>query len=182
MDLKNIEIEYQDTPEKFHEAADGIIAYLAQNLLELNAIEEECSQLSEYQKRGIRIKGMPKDSEGLWALYKARYGKALSAFCTEKLIARGYAQSMNGPHQVFDKNGTLLEEKIYGQYSYLNDDCKLTITMKSLKRAVIEIRYDRDRSSLNSWHQFTLTYTDRWLLEDIKYKYHENDKWRKDII
>ena len=65
MDYQNIKIEYRDTPEKFHEAADEVISYLVENLLKLNSIEEECSKLKEHQKRGIRIKGMPKDSEGL---------------------------------------------------------------------------------------------------------------------
>lgn len=181
MDLKNIKIEYPNTPEKFQETANEVISYLIENLLTLNTIEEECSQLSEYQKRGIRIKGMPKDSGGIWTLFKTRYGEAVSSFCTDRLIARGYAQSMNGPHRVFDSDGTLKEEKIYGQYSYLISGCELAITMKSPKRAVIEIFYV-NKDHLNRWQQFTLTNTDKWLLSDIKQKNHENDKWRNDTL
>lgn len=181
MDFKNIKIEYRDTPEKFRMAADEVASYLIKNLLVLNSIEEECSQLNEYQQRGIRMKGIPKNSAGIWTLFKTRYGEAVSTFCADKLIARGYAQSMNGVRRVLNPDGTLLEEKIYGQYSYLTYGCELAITMKSLKRAVIEIFYvDEDR--LNRWCQFTLINTDKWRLADIKQKNHEKDKWRNSTL
>lgn len=183
MDYQNIKIEYRDTPEKLREVADKVISYLVENLLKLNSIEEECSQLNEYQKRGIRIKGMPKNSEGLWSLYKTRYGEAVSSFCTDKLIARGYAQSMNGMRRVLASDGTLVEEKIYGQYAYLNYGCQLTITMKSAKRAIIEIFcLNRKHFDLNYWHQFTLTNTDKWRLADIKWKDDKNNKWKNDTL
>ena len=170
----NIKIDYRDTPDKFRDVADEVISFLVENLLVLNTIEEECAQLFEYQNRGIRIKGMPKDSTGIWSLFKARYGEAISSFCTDKLIARGYAQSMNGAGRVLAPDGTLVEEKINGRYAYLNYGCELAITMKSNKRAEIEIFYfDRNRFHLNYWKRFTLTNTDKWRLADIKWK---NDK------
>lgn len=178
MDYPNIKIEYRDTPEKLHGTADEVISYLVENLLKLNAIEEECSQLNEYQKRGIRIKGTPKNSEGIWSLYKTRYGEAVSSFCTDKLIARGYAQSMNGIRRVLDPDGTVVEEKIYGRYAYLYYGCQLSITMKSNKRAIIEIFYV-DKERLNRWRQFTLIKADKWRLTDMKQKFHEADKWKK---
>jgi len=181
VDFKNINIEYRDTPEKFRMAADEVVSYLIKNLLVLNSIEEECSQLNEYQQRGIRMKGMPKDNTGIWTRFKTHYGEAVSAFCTDKLIARGYAQSMNGVRRVLNPDGILLEEKIYGKYSFLNYGCELSITMKSPKRAVVEIFYvNKDR--LDRWRQFTLTNTDKWRLSDIKQKNHENDKWRNDTL
>ena len=181
MDYKNIIIEYRDTPEKLHGAADEVISYLVENLLKLNSIEEECSQLNEYQKRGIRMKGMPKNSEGIWSLYKTRYGEVVSSFCTDKLIARGYAQSMNGMRRVLDPSGTLIEEKIYGQYAYLYYGCHLSIEMKSNKRAIIEILYV-NKDHLNRWRRFVLTNTGKWWLSDIKQKSHENDKWKNDTL
>ncbi len=176
MDHPNIKIDYRDTPDKLRDMADEVISFLVENLLALNTIEEECSKLSEYQERGIRMKGMPKDSAGIWSLYKTRYGEAVSSFCSDKLTARGYAQSMNGPRREIAPDGTLIEEKIYGKYAYLNDRCELTITMKSGKRAIIEIFYV-DKASLNRWWRFTLTNTGKWKLDDIKYKFHEADKW-----
>lgn len=181
MDYPNIKINYQDTPEKFRKAADEIISYLIENLLVLNKIEEECSQLNEYQKRGIRIKGKPKDFDGIWTLYRTRYGEAVSSFCTDKLVARGYAQSMRGPRRVVAPDGTLIEEKIYGKYAYLNYGCELTITMKSNKRAVVEISYV-DKDHLNRLRCFTLVNNDKWQLTDIKHKFHEDDKWKSDNL
>ncbi len=181
MDYQNIKIEYKGTPEKLRNAADEVISYLVENLLVLNFIEEERSQLNEHHKRGIRIKGMPKNSDGIWAMFKTRYGEAVSSFCTDKLIARGYAQSMNGMRRVLAPDGTLVEEKVYGQYAYLNYGCQLSVTMKSDKRAIIEVFYvNKDR--LNRWCQFTLTNTDKWRLADKKQKFHENDKWKSDTL
>ena len=173
----NIKSDYRDTPDKFRDVADEVISFLVENLLVLNTIEEECAQLFEYQNRGIRIKGMPKDSTGISSLFKARYGEAISSFCTDKLIARGYAQSMNGAGRVLAPDGTLVEEKINGRYAYLNYGCELAITMKSNKRAEIEIFYfDRNRFHLNYWKRFTLTNTDKWRLADIKWKNDKNDR------
>ena len=177
----NIKIDYRDTPDKFRDVADEVISFLVENLLVLNTIEEECAQLFEYQNRGIRIKGMPKDSTGIWSLFKARYGEAISSFCTDKLIARGYAQSMNGAGRVLAPDGTLVEEKINGQYAHLNYGCELAITMKSNKRAIIEISYV-DEDYLSRWRQFTLINTDQWRLDDIKHKFHENDKWKNETL
>ena len=178
MDCENIKIEYRDTPEKFRAAADEVISWLVENLLVLNTIEEECSQLSEYLRRGIRIKGKPKDSDGVWALYKKRYGEAISTFCADELIARGYANRMNGVRRVFSPDGTLLEEKISGQYSYLKEGCEFAVTMKSNKRMVIEVFFVND-DHLNKWRRFTLTNTDRWRLTDVKWKRDKEDKWAK---
>ena len=181
MEYPNIKIDYRDTPDKLCDMADEVISFLVKNLLALNTIEEECSKLNEYQKRGIRMKGMPKDSAGIWSLFKTRYGEAVSSFCTDKLIARGYAQSMNGARRVVAPDGTLVEEKIYGQYAYLNYGCELAITMKSTKRAIIEISYV-NKDCLNRWRRFTLTNTDQWKLDDIKQKFHEDEKWKNDTL
>lgn len=136
-----------------------------------------------YQNRGIRIKGMPKDSAGIWALFKTRYGEAVSSFCTDKLIARGYAQSMQGVCRVRAADGTLVENKICGKYAYLIYGCELAIIMKSSKRAVVEIFcVDKRRFNLECWRRFTLTNTDQWKLDDIKQKLHEKDKWENDTL
>lgn len=183
MDYPNIKIDYRDTPDKFCDMADEVISFLVENLLVLNTIEEECSQLNEYLNRGIRMKGMPKDSAGIWSLFKTRYGEAVSSFCTDKLMVRGYAQSMNGMGRVLAPDGTLIEEKIYGRYAYLNYGCELAISIKSNKRAVIEIFYfDRNRFHLNYWKRFTLTNTDKWQLADIKWKDDKNDRWKNNNV
>lgn len=185
MKYENIKIEYQNTPQKFQEASKEVVSFLVDNLWELNTIEEECSQLffqlEEYQKRGIRIKGMPKDKEEIWKLYKTRYGEAVHCFCTEELMTRGYTQSMAGMRCVFAKDGTLIEEKAYGKYSYLKYGCELSVTMKSNKRATIEIFFiTKDR--LIWWHHFTLIHTNKWWITDKKWKSHKEDKWKKDTI
>ncbi len=92
MDCSNIKINYGDTPDRLRGGAEEAVAFLVENLLALNRIEEESSQLEEYRRQGIRIKGMSKDSRGIWRLYKTRYGRAVSSFCTDKLTERGYAK------------------------------------------------------------------------------------------
>lgn len=181
MDYSNIKINYGDTPDRLRGGAEEAVAFLVENLLALNRIEEECSQLGEYRRQGIRIKGMPKDSRGIWRLYKTRYGRAVFSFCTDKLTARGYAQSMNGVRREIAPDGTLLEAKIYGRYAYLNYGCELTVTTKSGKRAVIEIFYV-DKNSLNRWWKFTLVNTGEWKLDDIKRKFHIEDRWKNSTL
>lgn len=185
MNYPNIKINYKDTPERFLKTADELISFLIGNLQILNSIEEEVSvknyKLQNYQQRGIRLKGMPKDNKEIWNLYKTRYGEAASKFCTAELLARGYAQQMNGVSRVFSPEGILIEEKISGQYAYLDYGCELTITMKSNKRALIEIFFI-DEDGLTNWRQFTITNVDEWRLADIKQKQHEDDKWRKDNL
>lgn len=150
-----------NTPEKFYQAADEVISFLVENLLKLNTIEEECCALNEkfkdYQKRGIRVKGMPKNGDEMWSQYKTRYGEAVTSFCAQQLVDRGdYAHSMS-----------IIGGKIYGEYAYLVYGCELAITMKSNKRAVIEIIYKNPGSTLEQWRKFTLVNDNRWLLTDI---------------
>ncbi|MDE6885899.1 MAG: hypothetical protein K2P17_02510 [Helicobacteraceae bacterium] len=118
MQYPNIKIEYQDTPEKFYQVADEIISFLVENLLKLNTIEEEYCALNEkfknYQKRGIRVKGIPKNKDEIWSQYKTRYGEVATTFCAKQLLERGYANRMHlySVGNVLKSDGTVVEEKI----------------------------------------------------------------------
>ena len=176
MAYENIKIDYRDTPEKFRETADEVISFLVDHLLELTTIETECIQLMAYVEKGIHIKGKPRDPKGVWALYKQRYGEAISTFCSEGLISRGYAQSMNHYGDSADACESA-QKRLRGKYAYLVHSCELAITMKSAKRAVIEISF---HDLYHGERQFTLKYTDQWQLTDKRIKL--DGKWRRDYI
>lgn len=178
MAYENIKIDYRDTPEKLREEADKVIAFLTQHLMEMNAIEAECTKLAVYAQKGIRIPKKPKDEKGIWELYKKSCGEALSKFCSEKLLERGYAQSMSysGINSYDGKN---IDKEIHCEYGYLSSGCELAITMKSSKRAIIEISFSGLHPHLSGNHQFTLVYTDQWWLTDKRWKLKKEEKWRR---
>ncbi len=131
---------------------------MVSHFLELNNIENECTHLMIYAKKGIRIKGKPKDLEGIWALYKKRYGDTISTFCSEELIGMGYAQSVRYRHSPDTEEVNL--NTVYDKYTYIVNGCTLTVTMKSNKRVVIETCFGDTDENFHEQHQFTLSYTD----------------------
>lgn len=200
MDNKNIKINYLDTPKKLYPAADEVICFLVENLRTLNRIANkyarlekqvhaEMSQLrdqlklwqsikdtspfilSEIQKleeqinRGVRINAVRiKDEQQVWAQYKTDYGQAASAFCSKELLSKGHAQS-------------LCCNQYGNEYSYLNYGCELAITMKSTRRAIIEVSFDDYTSKITNWNQFILVNDGQWHLDKVKYKLNKQDHW-----
>lgn len=80
MAYENIKIDYRDTPEKLHEEADKVIAFLTQHLMEMNAIEAECTKLAVYAQKGIRIPKKPKDEKGIGSCIKKAAGRHFPSF------------------------------------------------------------------------------------------------------
>ena len=182
MKHENIKIEYQDTPDALRETADEVTAFLVKHLLELNAVENEVTRLAIYLQNGMHIKGMPRDANSLWAMYRKRYGEVATAFCDEKLLARGYAQSMC--YNTYDPHtaGSVPKEIIFGSYAYLHTGCTLAVTVKSRKRAVIEAYFSYPWQGSVSVEQFTLRYTDHWWLLNKRQKILHADRWGKGFI
>ncbi len=181
MECENIKVDYQNTPEKFRQAAEEALSFLVEHLRELNAIQTECTQLALYAQRGIRIPKKPKDEKGIWELFKSSYGKALSSFCSKELMARGYANCMC--HEDTDaakKRGE--KEKIYCEYGYLSSGCQLFVTMKSPKRVIVEAFFEDAGGFLPTRHKLTLTYADGWQVTDKRRKGQSMEKWRKDSM
>ncbi len=173
MSSDKIQIDYGDTPEKLHEAADEAISFLVTHLQKRNDIEAECIRLYLYAQQGVHIKGRPKDWDGILALYRKGCEELLPTFCSQEVMARGYARCLS----YGDTSGGV-KATICGEYAYLTQGCKLTITMKSNKRAVIHTSFQRPRMGEQ---QFTLSRTDgRWLLTDKRDK--AWGKWTKNSI
>ena len=129
------------------------------------SITSEIQKLEEQLNQGVRINGVRiKDEQEVWRQYKADYGQAVSAFCTEELLSKGYAQS-------------LCCNQYGNEYSYLNYGCELAITMKSTRRAIIEASFKDYPSNLSKWNQFTLISDSEWHLDKVKYKFNQNDRW-----
>lgn len=187
MDAPNIKIVYQDTPEKFRNAANEAVAFLVENLRKLNAIHVKYilldHKVEDFERRGIRIKDLPKTRVEVWKPFKEEYSKIASTFCTEELHARGFGRSTGVVTKIIEPDGTVIEgealkeRNLLGKYFYLDHGCELTITMKSARRAVAEIFY-KGYGSIDTWERFTLVrLDDHWWIKDMKRKTAQAVKW-----
>ena len=159
-----VRIEIRDTPEKFAPVAKELVPFLVDHLRALAALEADMFRRErELEKKKLDM-GIPKHQtapgwEELVEDYTNRYGQAARAFCTPKLLERGYARSWGRP----------------GEYDYLNTGCDLIFTMKSARRAVVEARHTR---VLLFRYQFVLKDTeDGWRVDQKSYAHGLDDSW-----
>ena len=161
--------ELRDTPEKFAPMAEELVPFLAEHLRGLCALETEIFARSreleaEKLKHGIPAYQTAPGSQELWEEYRERYGRLAAAFCTPKLLERGYAGSCGKP----------------AKYEHLNTGCDVFFTMKSAKRAVVETSFHR---GLLFRHQFVLKHTEAgWQADQVSYAHGQEDSWHIDHI
>lgn len=147
-----ISVDTSKTSEKFLHMKDTIVPLILKTLKALCALEEEY----------ILIKKKQGDSffELSWDEYKERYKDIITPVCTEKLLKRGYADSLSKP----------------ATYSYLNtSQCKIDFIMRSAKKAVVETHFDY---GIKQKHQITIIDTsDGWKIDEFKYGYEDETSW-----
>ena len=120
----------------------------------------------EKRRKGIPVhQGVPEQT-ALFKDHEARYGRLVQNRCTPQLLAREYGRSYGEP----------------GKYDYLNTECRLTFTMKSSARAVVETFFSK--GGLEMCHQFILRDTGGgWKISEVNYGFQsEPGKWHKDHI
>ena len=151
-----ITMEIADTPEKFRPMAEELAPPLVELLRQLSALEEQFCRRSQALKSAREARGeryVSQEEQDIWTRYKEAYGRLLEGRCTQALLDRGYAGSFGDPTA----------------YGYLNTGCRLTFTMKSPGRAVVETR----PSTGKAWdlcHQFLLRNTpEGWRIDRVSY-------------
>ena len=160
-----ITMEIADTPEKFRPMAEELAPPLVELLRQLSALEEQFCRRSQALKSAREARGeryVSQEEQDIWTRYKEAYGRLLEGRCTQTLLDRGYAGSFGSPTA----------------YGYLNTGCRLTFTMKSPGRAVVETR----PSTGKAWdlcHQFLLRSTEEgWRIDRVRYGFaSEPGKW-----
>ena len=97
--------------------------------------------------------------KGIWQIYKEKYSEIITSICTEKLLNRGYAGSIRQP----------------ATYSYIYEQHKVLVTMKSDKKAIFEFYFER---GISEKHQFTfLRDEEGWKIDVFKYGFQSETTW-----
>ena len=158
-----IQMEIADTPEKFRPMAEELVPPLVALLRQLSALEETFFQRSRELKKAREARGeryVSQEEKDIWQQYKEAYGRLLDGRCTQALLDRGYAGSFGDPTA----------------YGYLDTGCRLTFTMKSPARAVVETAF---LHGVDMCHQFVLRNTEEgWRIDRVSYGFSsEPGKW-----
>lgn len=158
------QLQMVNTVQRMHEQNPG-----QQRKEDAERLEQQRKQLEEKLENGIRVNGVRFRDEGaVWNEYQQQYGEVAKGFCSPKLLEKGYAQSM---HQNAKETG--------GEYSFLNRSCALTVTMKTPRRAVVEMQgEDPGFPGMPNWLRFTLTQSEGWCLEKVQRQWGEKKRWR----
>lgn len=167
----NLQIQIINTPDKFRPMAQELVPPLVELLRGLAAEEAETMRQDRAIREEKRRKGIPvhqgvPEQTALFKDHEARYGRLVQNRCTPQLLAREYGRSYGEP----------------GKYDYLNTECRLTFTMKSSARAVVETFFSK--GGLEMCHQFILRDTGGgWKISEVNYGFQsEPGKWHKDHI
>lgn len=159
----------QDTPEKFQPMAEVIVPPLLELLQARNILEEEIFARSQELKKSKAAAGLPlnqtiPEEQELWEEYRRRYLELVAPRCVPGFLKYGAASSFGKPTK----------------YGYLEDDpsCQVVFTMKSAKKAVVELRRG---PGVNEQHQFTLRPAEgNWLIGGVSYRFSQADSWSID--
>ena len=128
--MEQIQVIFEDTPEKFRPMAEEILPPLIELLRGLCALEEKFYARDQRQKAnrpgGIYSTQAHPNSKALWEHYREAYTALLDPRCTEKLLTRrrDCCQSMGDP----------------ADFACLKREAEVVFTMKSKARAAVIVR------------------------------------------
>jgi len=159
-----------DTPEKYRPMAKEILPPLLELLRARSALEGDTWERSDTLRKNFIAGGgspnqLPPGSIGLDQEFRRRYLELVQPRCVPGFLKYGAANSYASP----------------AKYGYLDTDpgCQLFFTMKSTKRAVVELRYTQ--STLKPRHRFTLKPgPEGWLIAKLEHGYQDEDSWHID--
>ncbi len=167
--ISKIEINSDNTKEKYKSMKDELVYLLINLLCNLCLLEEEIFVRNQKMEDDKLKAGIPTNQTApgfkeLWLEYQERYKKFIIPVCTSDLIKRGYAKSIGNP----------------AKYAYLNNECKIYFIMKSKSRAVIEIYFFY---GINQKNQFVIKkIDDSWKLSEVRYGFANKTNWYIDHI
>lgn len=154
-----------DTPDKYIDKQHDIVPKLIKLLQDICLLEDETftqQEIYDSEKPSLGLENHiehPKSRELFYA-YKKRYEELLQNLCTEELISRGYAQSFRRP----------------AKYSYINTNCTLYFSMKTEKKAEVQIFYeDNTRKDKFVFRPFE----DGWKIAEMYYGFTRDNSFYK---
>ncbi len=170
MEFHSNPVEITDTPEKFAGMCE-VVAPVLLNLLsaladaEKKAHEDFAAMEAEKPALGLQPhEAHPKFLE-FWSGYRETLAPLLEPACSEKLLKRGFGGHC-GSH---------------AKFAYINEKCRISFTMKTAKKAVIETEFAN--GTLDMYHRFTMKQSgDRWIWDDLQYSLDGKKSWSNDSI
>ena len=157
-------VDSNHTPEKFQHFKDELISFLTDNLLKLDALENEIFQRHEVLKsqRSSPNQSHP-DEESLWDDYFERCKAIINPISVSN--SNEISRSFGNP----------------SQYHYLlRPNTKMFFIMKSDNRAVIETHFE---VGVQKKEQFVIKKIDEiWKIEGKKYNFPDETTWYKDEL
>jgi hypothetical protein len=160
--LEKMNVDTNQTPEKFQYLKDEILGFLIDKLEALNKLEQEIFERSRALKNPAELHQLQPGEKELWAEYKLRHKEITT---TISLKPSDGSRSFGKP----------------AKYDYLNyPDTKIIFIMKSADRAVVEAYYEY---GLKKKEQFVLRKKeDSWKIDTKKYGFSGEDKWMLDEL
>ena len=161
--IKELNIDTSQTPEKFLNLKDEIIAFLIDSLQEINSLEQEVFKRSEKLKNPNEPNQVQPGEAELWNEYASRHKKILDQIAINASL--GGSRSFGEP----------------AKYNYLSDpDTKFSFIMKSANRAVIETMYE---NGITKKEQFVVKKeNENWKIDSKKYGFSNENTWYKDEL
>lgn len=140
--------DFSKVKEAFLPIAETLFSALEQTLVKINALERE-----------FEPKILEDSTLEVFDLFREKYLEIISPIATEKLLQRGYADSVSNPPTYF----------------YIEEAYECLAQMKTDKKAVFEFYFS---AGVDEKHQFTFTKEgDIWKIDAVKYGYQDETSW-----
>ena len=141
------EKDFSQTKEQYLAIATELFEQLSIILEKLANLENEYHTIVD------------KDFDKFESEFVPKYLEIITPICTEKLIQRGYADQISTP----------------AQYEYIKNSYKAIITMKSERKAIIEIYFTEE---VDKKHQFTFVKeNENYKIDSVKYGFADEITW-----
>ena len=164
MVIKPLNININQTPEKFQHFATEIVEFLIPKLQMLDKIENDIFKKHQIlETKRISDNQTHPDEKKLWEEYAQRREEILN------------------PITLKNHNGGSISFSKPTKYEYLNyPDTKIFFIMKSENRAIVETEFEE---GIAKREQFILKKDDMgWKIDEKKYSFAGEDTWQKDDI
>jgi len=165
----NIEIVLQDTPEKFRDTAEEAARSLLDLLRRRNELEREiCERYFKLREEqvaaGISPNQATPEDQAVIAEFHRRYLELVEPWCLPGLLKYGPARSFGKPARY--------------DYIFQVPECKIYVTMKSARRAVVETFTQK---SWDTRYRFVLRPDgDVWKVGNVDYTFGSDTDWHID--
>lgn len=161
--VEKLNIDLNQTPEKFQHSANKVLEFLTDKLQTLDKLEQEIFERMQALKNPAQPNQVQPGENELWKEYALRSKELIDPISVEsyKSDRRSFGQPTK-----------------YAYFTY--PGTKIVFIMKSANRAVVETYYEY---GIEKKQQFVLKQSeDSWKIDSKKYGFPDEDIWYSDEI